>query len=542
MAGLNADKGLVGTGSTVPELLRQAARDVPDREAVIDGELRMTYRQLSTDVLAFARASIGRGVQPGDRVSVWAPNGYRWIVAALGTLASGAVLVPINTRFKGAEARYALARAGVSMLAVDDDFLGAGYIAMLRSGDGASVPTLERPVGSLPQLRTLITIEPSGDPTALSWRSFLHAGDGVPKSAVHRRTDQIRPDDVADILFTSGTTGDPKGAMTSHRANVDVNRSWADMVGLVEGDRYLLVNPLFHSFGYRAGLIASLIRRATLVTQTVFDPAETLRIIERERITVFPGAPTIYTTLLDHPGLKVADTSSVRLVVTGAAVVPVALIRRIRRELGFNTVITAYGQTETAGTITVCPPDAPDEKISTTSGVAIPGVEVRIVDAGGQSLAAGQPGEILARGINVMMGYWDDAAATAATIDAQGWLRTGDVGFLDDEGYLTITDRIKDMFTVGGFNVYPAEVERLLVSHPAVADAAVVGLHDERLGEVGHAYLVRRPGMSVDDEQVIAFCRENLANYKVPRAVSFVATLPRTSSGKVQKFRLVQPE
>lgn len=528
-----------GSDLTIPACLRAAAREHGDREAVIDGDLRLTYAELNARVNRFGRAVVARGLPPGSRVAIWAPNSAYWIIAALGALAAGCVLVPLNTRFKGAEARYALARARVSMVVLHSGFLGNDYLGMLRDTDQAA-PTAARPVAALPDLRTVVTIDDTGDDTVLSWADFDRLADEVPEAELDRRVEAVRPDSVSDIMFTSGTTGDPKGAMTTHAVNLRVDRAWADMVGLRTDDRYLLVNPLFHSFGYRAGLLATLIRRATLLPQAVFDVPTTLELIQRERVTVLPGAPTVYTSILDHPSRGDYDLSSVRLAVTGATIVPVALIERMRDELGFETVVTAYGLTETCGTSTVCPPDAPIEKISTTCGVAIPGVEVGIMDRYGVLLPPGQDGEVVVRGYNVMVGYFEDPEATAAAIDRDGWLHTGDVGRLDEEGYLTITDRIKDMIVVGGFNVYPAEVERTLARHPHVSEAAVVGTPDARLGEVGHAYVIPRPGTSPSEDDIIAYCRANLANFKVPRKVTFVTELPRTPSGKVQKFKLRQ--
>ncbi|WP_308283480.1 FadD3 family acyl-CoA ligase [Pseudonocardia nigra] len=522
---------------TVPACLRAAAAEAPDVEAVVDGARRLTYAALDAEVTRFARAAVARGLQPGDRAAVWAPNSASWVVAALGILAAGGVLVPVNTRFKGEEARYALGKVRASLLVVHEGFLDAGYLAMLR-GDDLTPPTDRAPVPGLPHLHTVVTVDDTGDPAALSFAQFLAGADAVPESEIDRRIAALRPHDVADILFTSGTTGYPKGAMVGHAANLRVNTAWSDMVGLRPGDRYLVVNPFFHSFGYRAGLLACLIRRATIVPQAVFDVPAALEIIERERITVFPGAPTVYTSILEHPRFGEYDVSSVRLAVTGATVVPVPLLTRMRTELGFRDVITAYGLTETCGTATVCPPDTDEHRLSTSCGTAIPGTEVRVVSSTGTPVGPGETGEVVVRGDNVMLGYFEDPDATAAAIDPDGWLHTGDVGWMDDEGYLRITDRLKDMFTVGGFNVYPAEVERLLAEHPAVSEAAVIGVPDARLGEVGHAFVLPRPGAAPTEEDLVAHCRATMANFKVPRRVSIMDELPRTPSGKIQKFRL----
>ena len=323
--------------------------------------------------------------------------------------------------------------------------------------------------------------------------------------------------------------------MSAHRQALDVARAWAECARLTSEDRYLIVNPFFHSFGYKAGILACLLTGATIVPQLVFDPGEAMRLIEEMRITVFPGAPTIYSSILDHPERDARDLSSLRLAVTGAAVVPVALVERMRAELAFDEVLTAYGLTE-AVVVTMCRQGDDPHTVATTSGRATAGFEVRI--AGGGS----EPGEILLRGPNVMLGYLDDQAATAEAIDADGWLHTGDVGVLDDRGYLTITDRLKDMYICGGFNVYPAEVEQVLTRHPAVAEAVVLGVPDDRLGEVGKAYVVRRPGTGPAPAELIGFCRASLANYKVPRQVEFRAELPRNPAGKVLKRLLRSAE
>lgn len=525
--------------STIPAELRAAAAQTPDAEAVIDGDTRLTYAELAAAADRFARGLMAHGLKAGDRVALWAPNSARWVVAAFGILTAGGVLAPINTRFKGAEARYAIDKVRARMLVVDDSFLGSGYLAMVRDTDDAR-PTADRPIAACPSVTTVIALDrnPAGDGTTVTYDDLGTAGAAVGRDEVDARVAAVRPDDVSDILFTSGTTGFPKGAMVTHRSNLLVYLSWCEMAGLRSGDRYLLVNPFFHSFGYRAGILSCLVRRATMVPMAVFDATATMDLIARERITVFPGAPTIYTTLLDHPDLSDYDLSSVRLAVTGATVVPVPLIRRMRDELGFQTVITAYGLTECTGTATVCPPDTDDERISTSCGTAIDGVELRISAPDGTELAAGDQGEILVRGVNVMVGYFEDPAATAGAVDADGWLHTGDIGWMDADGYLRITDRIKDVFMVGGFNVYPAEVERVIREHPAVSDAAVVGVPDDRMGEVGYAYVQLRPGAVATGQELMAYCAEHMANFKRPRHLDIVAELPRTASGKIQKFRL----
>ncbi len=530
--------------TTIPALLRQAAQDAAELEALVDGDVRMTFAELDAAVNRFARAAVAHGLEPGDRVVVWAPNSADWVVSALGVLAAGGVLCPVNTRFRGAEARSVIAKVRATMVVLDDAFLDAHYLAALR-GDGPS-PAVGRPVPLLPSVRTVVDLSATGreqtDHGVWSLAGFTALADQVDPGVVDERIAALAPEDVSDILFTSGTTGYPKGAMVSHASNLRVDREWARLVGLRRGDRYLMVNPFFHSFGWRAGILACLLTRATIIPVAVFAVETVLRLIEQERVTVFPGAPTVYTSLLEHPDLGRYDLSSVRLAVTGATIVPVPLLRRMREELGFRDVITAYGLTETCGTATVCPPDAGLERISTSCGRAIPGTELRIAGLDGQPLPAGESGEILVRGYNVMAGYFEDPDATAQAIDEDGWLHTGDVGWVDEDGYLRITDRIKDVYMVGGFNVYPAEVERVLSEHPAVFDVAVVGVPDARMGEVGSAFVQTVPAWTGDEsalaDELEAWCRERLANFKRPRSFTVVAALPRTASGKIQKFKL----
>ncbi len=446
------------------------------------------------------------------------------MIAALGALYAGATLVPVNTRFTGPEALDVVSRSRARVLFVAGPFLGADRHALLATAaaeSGADMPGLvvQIPVGASAGRST---------EQPVSWAEFLTRAAGVPEPVADERADAVRPDDVSDILFTSGTTGRSKGAMSAHRQALDVAGAWADCARLTSADRYLIVNPFFHSFGYKAGILACLLTGATIVPQLVFDPGQAMRLIEQMGITVFPGAPTIYSSILDHPERGDRDLSSLRLAVTGAAVVPVALVERMRAELTFDEVLTAYGLTE-AVVVTMCRPGDDPRTVATTSGRATAAFEIQIAGTGGE------PGEILLRGPNVMLGYLDDPAATAEAIDGDGWLHTGDVGKLDERGYLTITDRLKDMYICGGFNVYPAEVEQALARHPAVAEAAVIGVPDGRLGEVGKAFVVRRPGAEPTAAELIEFCRASLANYKVPRQIEFRTDLPRNPAGKPLK-------
>jgi acyl-CoA synthetase (AMP-forming)/AMP-acid ligase II len=478
---------------TIPAVVSEAARRFGDAEALVDGSVRMSWRELHEQVRAAAAVFVEGGVRPGDRVAICAPNTHHWVLTALGALTAGATLVPVNTRFTAVETADILDRTGAKAFVVADEFLGRDRLTELRAG-GHRVPDFVMPVSP-------------GTP----WRP-------LDKSTVDIA---VGPDDVSDILFTSGTTGRSKGAMSAHRQALGVARAWASHGAVTADDRYLVINPFFHSFGYKAGILVCLLTGATIVPQAVYDAAAAAKLVHDERITVMPGAPTIFQTMLDLPDV---DLKSLRLAVTGAAVVPVPLVERMQDEIG--TVLTGYGLTE-AVVATMCSPDDDAHTVATTCGRPTAGFELRI----------GERDEVLLRGPNVMLGYLDDPEATAKAVDEDGWLHTGDVGRVDERGNLMITDRLKDMYICGGFNVYPAEVEQALARRPGIADSAVVGVPDERLGEVGKAFVVRRdPGLSAED--VIAHCKDMLANYKVPRQVEFVDELPRNASGKVLKFQL----
>ncbi len=517
---------------TIPAAVLAAAGRFGDATAVAEpGGPTLSYRELHERVRDVARALMASGVNAGDRVAIWSPNTHHWVLAGLGALYAGATIVPVNTRFTGPEALDVTTRSRARALFVAGRFLGADRPALLRAA-AAEAGT------GLPELIVRIPVEAAGtDAAATDWASFLARAGRVAAAEADHRAAAVAPGDVSDILFTSGTTGRSKGAMSAHRQALDVARAWAECAELTSADRYLIVNPFFHSFGYKAGMLACLLTGAAIVPQLVFDAGEAMRLIEDERITVLPGAPTVYVSILDHPHRASRDLSSLRLAVTGAAVVPVALVERMRAELSFDVVLTAYGLTE-AVVATMCRPGDDPVTVATTSGRAAAGFEVSIAGAAGEP---GVPGEILLAGPNVMLGYLDDPEATAAAIDPGGWLHTGDIGRLDERGYLTITDRLKDMYICGGFNVYPAEVEQALARHPAVAESAVIGVPDGRLGEVGKAFVVLRPGAEpVTPAELIGYCRGRLANFKVPRQVEFRTVLPRNASGKALKWQLRQ--
>ncbi|MCV7216975.1 fatty acid--CoA ligase family protein [Mycobacterium crocinum] len=475
------------TWQTIPEMVLSAADRFGDSEAVVDGPLRLTFTDVAHRVRCAAGAFAKLGVEKGDRVAIWAPNSAHWMIAAFGVLTAGGIVVPVSTRYKQAEAADIITRSGAKAVLIEKGFLGQDFTVP------AGVPAIDLKSG------------------------FLDDGEPFQRD--------VSGTDIADIIYTSGTTGRPKGVMMNHLQNLRMYAEWCDLADLRRGDRYLIVNPFFHTFGYKAGCIATFIRGATMLPVPVFDVDRVVELIEAEKITMLPGPPTLYHSLLAVPDKS--KLATLRAGVTGAADIPVELVRRVHEELPFQTLATGYGLTE-AGTATLSRPGDSFEDVATTAGVPCDGVEVRIAE----------DGEVLVRGYSVMQGYFDDPAGTAEAIDADGWLHTGDLGSFTETGRLKIVGRKKDMFIVGGFNAYPAEIEGFLMEHPAVAQAAVIGVPDERLGQVGKAFVVLKGGSELSADDLISWSKDRMAGFKVPRLVVFVDALPLNATGKVMKDQL----
>ncbi|MBS7701217.1 MULTISPECIES: AMP-binding protein [unclassified Chelatococcus] len=507
---------------TIPEVLFAAADAHGPAAAIVADSRIISYIALLDRALPAAAVLQRRGIGKGDRVAVWLPNSAEWIEAALGITLIGAVIVPISTRLKAQEAAYMLRKAGARAVLAPQSFLGVDYLAML---DGQELPELA--------VRLQTDFKGGGE-----WDSALAAVDASAKSAARVAARAVAPDDVAEIIFTSGTTGFPKGVMLRHRQIVRVYSLWADGTGLTAGDRYLIIAPMFHSFGFKAGVVASILKGATMYPVQTFDAPKALEMIEAEKITVMGGPPTIFSSLLDLNKTAGRDISSLRSVATGANMVSPQLIKALQQDVGVDIVVNAYGLTESSALVAMSRQDDPVELIATTAGRAIDGVEIRCADELDRPLPIGEAGEIQVRGHNVMSGYFEDAEETHKAFTVDGWLKTGDIGSLDEAGYLRIADRLKDMFIVGGFNCYPAEIEKLMLAYPGLREVAVIGVADDRMGEVGKAFVVPRDASTFDTGDFTAWCRKTMANYKVPRFVEVIEALPRNSMGKVQKFQL----
>ncbi|MDR5699144.1 AMP-binding protein [Agromyces aerolatus] len=507
---------------TIAAAARWAGDTFAELPAIVDGDVRWTFREYIDRAESIAAALVGIGVQPGDRVGIWAPNSADFAAAVLGIELAGAALVPLNTRFTVHEAGDVCARAQVKAVFTVLSFLDRPYATELAEH------RRERPeilVGDAP----IITLDGDGRDGI---EAFIGVGTARHRAEVDRRIEALGPDDTGMVLFTSGTTGRPKGIRLGHGQLLRAYWQWGGILGVEPGDRVLLSNPFFHAFGLLVGLLLALVRGTAAYPLAVFSSAEALRLIAAERITFYPAPPTVFQTILQDPALEATDTSSLRMAVTGATSIPPALIRAMHDVLGIERVFSPYGLTEATGVATLTRFGDSVETIAETAGRAVPGVEVAILRPDASEADADEVGEICVRGYNTRVSYLDDDAPLT---DDDGWLHTGDLGAFDAAGNLRVTGRLKDMFIVGGFNVYPAEVEAVLASHPGVSAAAVVGVPDERLGEIGAAFIIAKAGAHVDESELAELAVQRLANYKRPRSYVFVDAFPVNASGKVVK-------
>lgn len=506
--------------------LAMAARK-PDQTIIRDAGRNTTYRDLETASRAAARALMALGLRGGERVGIWAINHADWIVAGLANQAAGGVLIPASTRLKPREVADILRRGRARLLFCDSGFGDEDFVSGIAAEE-------------LPDLAQIVIFGDGPDEgRVLGWNAFVARGAAVNEATLDARMAATGPHCLADILFTSGTTGMPKGVpMTHAQSLIACEQQQLCVSRFVEGDVFAITYPFAHNAGYRAGWQAALLYGIMIIPVRSYDPLDFLKLIDAERVSVLPAVPTIFQGILNHRERDRYDLSTLRRAMTGATVVPVPLVERMQATFGIDAVTTGYGLTECAGSVSNTRSGDKAQTIALTTGQPLDNLEVRLIDAAGAQQPQGEPGEIVVRGPQVLTGYFEDEAATTAAFTADGFFRTGDVGVFDAEGNLRITDRIKDMYIVGGFNTYPAEIEQQLARLDGVAEAAVIGVDDARLGQVGRAFIVRLPDSALDEASVIAWCRDVMANYKVPRTVTFVDMLPRNPTGKVSKVAL----
>jgi fatty-acyl-CoA synthase len=509
---------------TIGECLRRIVGRFPDREALVVSHqgYRVTYAELWRQVDAAARGLMARGVAKGDRVGIWAPNRFEWVIMQFATARIGAVLVTINPAYTTAELRYALDKAGVSVLVMARGFRGSDYVAML-----ADVRD------SCPRLRDAVAIEED-------WEALLADGDRVGAVALAEREATLRCDDPINIQYTSGTTGAPKGATLTHHNILNNAYLTGRLLRYGDRDRVCVPVPLYHTFGMVIGTLGCLTHAACMVIPSeAFEPAAVLATVEEERCTSLYGVPTMFIAALTVPDFTRYDLSSLRTGAIGGAPCSADVFEQVRSRMHMREVAIACGMTETSPASTQTAPDDPLDKRVGTVGRVHPHVEVKVVDPEtGATVPRGTPGEQCVRGYNVMLGYWDDPEATAAAIDSGGWMHTGDLAVMDDDGYLSIVGRIKDMIIRGGENIYPREIEEFLRTLRGVADAYVIGIPSERYGEEVMASVKPRDGATITATDLAAACRGRIASYKIPRHWMIVDAFPMTVTGKVQKYRL----
>jgi len=516
--------------------LADAVATLPEAPAVISREGRRTFAELGARSERVARALMASGVTAGDRVALWAENRLEWPAICLGIWRSGAIIVPINTRLKGLEAADMLRRTRARLLFVLPSLLGNDYLTLLHEAAGPAVA--ERPFRDLPHLQAAVAIEPGpGTEGCLSYDEFLAGADQVSTEDLAAREGAIGADDPAEILFTSGTTGAPKGVLLGHQQLLRNYWDWSGINGLNHHDRSLLTSPYSHGPGINGNLVTSLMRRFASVLVDVFDPESTLELVRQEKVTVMLGPANLYARLM--AAAEGGPAPELRLALVGMASIPPDLTARLRSEWSVQTLCNSYGAIESS-VVTMTRPSDSDSVVETSSGRPLPGVEVRVVDGDGADQPPNTPGELLIRSQGVMLGYWEAPEQTAAAVDDDGWFASGDIATLDDDGNVAIVDRKKEVFMVGGFNVYPAEVESLLLHHPDLAHAAVVPVADERSGEVGVAFVVPLTDHAVDPDEVVTWARRSMANYKAPRRVVVLDELPLAPTGKTDRTLLKQ--
>ncbi len=540
------------TNRTWGTVLDETADRFPDRELIVYHDQRITYREFHEQVQEFSRGLLKLGVARGDNLALWMANCPEWMVAQFGAYGIGAALVPIHTRFSKDEMAYALERSDASTLVVQASFLGdkidaRAWLENLMPELFASKPD-DFASSRFPTLKRVIFLGPDDKKPegAHSFEEMRDLGkDWRGDDLLRRAQSAVNPFDVVNIIFTSGTTGFPKGGLSMHRNNMAALHHWIERSDLRSDDRMYLGVPFATNFGCAYVSQLSVLAGNTIIVDDTFTPDTALQLIQDEKVTWFPGAPTMYIMMLNHPELETFDLGSLRQAIVGGAPCPPETIRSMQKHMGFEYVIHCYGLSECAGLSTCTLKNDPIEKTATTVGPEFPSCHVQVTDPQSSlPLPSGEQGEIWLKdvypGSAVGKGYYNDPEKTAETITPDGWFRTGDLGVMDEDGYLSITGRLKDMYVVGGYNVYPAEIEGLLHTHPMIKMAQVFGVPDERLGEVGCAYVELRPGKEADEEEIIAFCREHMSNYKAPRYVRFVGAsdFPLTSSGKVKKFEL----
>jgi fatty-acyl-CoA synthase len=539
-----SDKPLLGV--TIGDLFDQIVARYPDNEALVSRHqgLRYSYRALKTVVDQCARALLALGVAKGERVGIWAPNCAEWAITQFATSKIGAILVNINPSYRVHELQYALKQSGCAYLIIAPQFRTSNYTAMIYELAPELQSSQPLPTGAgltaaqLPDLRAVVRLGTEPSPGMLTWGELLALGDRISADQLAERQAQQQFDDPINIQYTSGTTGYPKSATLSHHNILNNGYFVAEIMNFTDQDRLVIPVPLYHCFGMVMGNLGCVTHGATMIyPNDGFDAKSVLDAVQEERATALYGVPTMFIAELNHPDFATYDFSTLRTGVMAGSPCPVEVMKKVQSLMNMRDVEICYGMTETSPVSTQTRIGTPLDKQVSTVGQIHPHVEIKIIDpATGAIVPNGTPGELCTRGYSVMLGYWNNADASAKAIDGARWMHTGDLALMDDEGYVNIVGRIKDMIIRGGENVYPREIEEFLYTHPQIQDVQVVGLPDEKYGEEIMAWVKLKPGATTTSEEVRDFCRGRIAHYKIPRYVKFVEAFPMTVTGKIQKF------
>ncbi|WP_018001385.1 AMP-binding protein [Paracoccus sp. N5] len=520
--------------ATIPQLLAEAVAAHGGNDALVFRESgdRLSYREFAARVDRLAAGLLSLGIAKGDRVGVWSPNRLEWVLTQFATARIGAILVNINPAYRLSELDYALNKVGCRALVAASRFKGSDYAAMLRE----LMPELAAggAPARFPELRHVVMMQDDPGPGMIAFAEL--SARATPDLLARLDGIALDPDEPINIQFTSGTTGQPKGATLSHLNIVNNGRFVTDRIALSHADRLVIPVPLYHCFGMVMGVLGAVSKGATMVFPSeAFDPAQTLDAVEAERATALYGVPTMFVAMLQELDQAHRDLASLRTGIMAGALCPIEVMKRVNRDMHMHEVTICYGMTETSPVSFQSFTDDPTEKRCETVGRIHPHLEVRIVGEGGATVPVGEKGEIWTRGYSVMSGYWADPAASAEAIH-DGWMQTGDLGTLDEQGFCTIVGRVKDMIIRGGENIYPREIEEFLIRHPQVREVQVFGIPDDRFGEEVCAWVIPRSGETIDPEALRAHCKGQIAHFKVPRHVRVVTELPMTVTGKPQKF------
>ncbi|KIQ95398.1 MULTISPECIES: AMP-binding protein [Anoxybacillus] len=528
---------------TVGQLLEQKASIHPNHEAVVyaDRQLRWSYRQFNDYCRLVAKGLMKLGIEAGEHIALWATNKPEWLACQFATGKMGAVLVTVNTNYRTTELQYLLKQSDATTIILMEQYRGTSYIDMIYdiAPELAYCEPGKLQAKRLPQLRNVIVLSEQRYPGTFSWNDLLAMAEYVEDAALDARMNSLDPHDVINMQYTSGTTGFPKGVMLTHHNIVNNAYYIAECMKLTKEDRLCIPVPFFHCFGCVLGTLACVTVGATMVPLEQFHPKQVLQTVQDEKCTALHGVPTMFIAELNDPDFASYNLSSLRTGIMAGSNCPIEVMKAVIEKMGARDITIAYGQTESSPVITQTRTDDPIELRVETVGRALPHVEVKIVDpTTNKELPPGMQGELCTRGYHVMKGYYNNPSATREAIDEDGWLHTGDLAVMDENGYFRITGRLKDMIIRGGENIYPREIEEFLYKHPKVLDVQVVGVPDETYGEEVMAWIILKEGEHATAEDIRAFCEGNISRHKIPRYIEFTTSYPMTASGKIQKFKL----